>query len=59
MAEDKTVQFEIRADGEFHEYQLDVGSDAMWRGKTITALRLDPCNAAADAQIGVDYIKGE
>jgi len=58
-AEDKVIAFPIQADGEFHEYVLDVGSHPLWRGKLITGLRLDPTNNAPDAKIGVDYIRGQ
>ena len=58
FAEDKVVRFNSTADGQFHEYRISVGSHAMWRGKTITALRLDATNGAPGAEIAVDYIRG-
>ncbi len=59
MAENKVVRFTIRADGQFHEYRLEVGNHPNWAGKVITGLRFDPTNAAPDARIGIDYIRGK
>ena len=58
FGEDKKVAFPLAADGEFHEYRLEVGRHALWAGQTITAIRLDPGNGASQAEVGVDYIRG-
>jgi hypothetical protein len=58
FAEDKTVRFAIRADGEFHEYRLEPGRDPMWSGETITGLRIDPGNGAPSAEFAIDYVRG-
>ncbi len=59
FAEDKTVRFAVKSDGQFHEYRLEVGKHPLWRGKRITAIRLDPTNGAPGARIAIDYIRGE
>ena len=58
FSEDKTVPFEIRTDGQFHEYRLEPGRDPAWAGQTITAIRIDPGNAAPSAEFAIDYIRG-
>jgi hypothetical protein len=58
-AEDKVAKFAIKPDGQFHEYRIDLASHAQWVGKTIVALRLDPTNGAPNAEVGVDWIRGE
>lgn len=58
-AEDKTVKIQIRGDGKPHDYYFDVGRHPMWRGKTITGLRLDPMSGADAADIRIDFIRGE
>lgn len=59
MAEDKKIDTPIQADGEFHDYYFDVGAHELWRGKKITAIRLDPTSGAAKANIRIDFIRGE
>jgi len=58
FGEDKTVRFAIQSDGQFHEYRLEPGSDPNWAGQKITALRIDPGNAATSAEFAVDYVRG-
>jgi hypothetical protein len=64
FAEDRKVGFPLAADGQFHEYRLEVGRHALWSGQTITAIRLDPGNGARPADAGspadfaVEYIRG-
>jgi len=58
FAEDKAIHFEVVPDGEFHIYELDLGSHPMWRGKRITAIRLDPTSGASGATFKVDWIRG-
>jgi hypothetical protein len=59
FAEDNTIRFPIRADGEFHDYRLEPGRDPTWSGQTITGLRIDPGNGAPSAEFGIDYLRGE
>ena len=58
FAEDKTVRFAVQPDGQFHEYRLEPGRDPAWAGQTITALRIDPGNAAPPGEFSVDYVRG-
>ena len=59
FAEDKTVKIRIIADGKFHDYYFEVGKHKLWRGQTITAIRLDPMSGARAADIRIDFIRGE
>ncbi|MBC7329929.1 hypothetical protein H5T88_06165 [bacterium] len=59
FAEDKTVKFPIISDGKYHEYVIDVGNHPLWKGKRITAIRIDPTGGAPDARFSIDYIRGE
>lgn len=56
--ENKVLNFTFPADGEWHEVVLEVGNHPRWRGKTITAIRLDPA-AAAQVRFAVDYVRGQ
>ena len=58
VAGDKRVGFAVEADGRFHNYQVNVGGHAKWRGQTITGLRLDPISGSTNAKIEIDYIRG-
>jgi len=58
FSEDKKVVFPLAADGEFHEYRLEVGRHALWSGQTITAIRLDPGNGASQAEFAVEWVRG-
>ena len=40
-SESTSAHFEVRIDGQWHDYRIPVAQNARWRG-TITALRLDP-----------------
>jgi hypothetical protein len=53
----KSVRFDIRADGAYHEYRVEVGNHPQWTGQTITSLRLDPGNAAQSAEFALDYLR--
>jgi hypothetical protein len=57
--ETRVVQFEVKPDGELHEYRLDVGDHSQWKAHTTTAIRLDPTNGAPAAKIRIDWIRGE
>ncbi|GBC95496.1 hypothetical protein HRbin16_01285 [bacterium HR16] len=56
--ETKVVQFELPLDGEWHEVVIPVGEHPLWRGQTITAIRLDP-GSAPDTVVEIDWIRGE
>jgi hypothetical protein len=58
FSEDKKAVFPLAADGEFHEYRLEVGRHALWSGQTITAIRLDPGNGASQAEFAVECVRG-
>jgi hypothetical protein len=57
--ERKTVRFQVIPDGRFHEYRIDLGQEPAWKGQTITALRLDPCNGARAGEFNVDYLRAD
>jgi len=59
FAEARVARFDVIADGEWHEYRIPVGQDPGWRGQTITAVRLDPFQAADRVTVAVDWIRGE
>lgn len=53
--------FQLKPDGEFHEYEVPVGNSDKWQG-TITRLRLDPGDGSAlavseQAEVEIDYIR--
>jgi hypothetical protein len=54
-SEATSLSFATTADGQFHEYRLDLKAVPTWRRK-ITRLRLDP-NADAGSDVEVDYIR--
>lgn len=56
--ESKVVVFELPLDGEWHEVVLPVGEHPLWRGQTITAIRLDP-GSAPGTVVEIDWIRGE
>jgi hypothetical protein len=58
FAEDKVLNFEVQADGQWHEYRLDPGRHPLWAGQRITAIRLDPGNGAAAAEFGLEFVRG-
>jgi hypothetical protein len=60
VAEDKDVRFDVKADGQFHEYRVNMAAHPLWTG-TVTSLRLDPANGkeAAGGAVEIDYIKAE
>ena len=59
MAENRRLNAEMTGDGQFQEIVFPVGEHALWRGKTITSIRLDPMSGAAKATIRIDWIRGE
>jgi len=58
FAENRSLRFDLKADGQFHEYRLEPGKHPSWAGQTITALRLDPGNGAPSAEFAVEYLRG-
>lgn len=56
--ETKVVQFELPLDGAWHEVVLPVGDHPLWRGQTITAIRLDP-GSAPNTVVEIDWIRSE
>lgn len=57
--ENKVLTFAVIGDGAFHDYRIPVGEHPRWRGKTITQLRLDPVNGAAQGSFAVDGVRAE
>jgi hypothetical protein len=55
--EEKSLHFQVKPDGQWHDYRLDVGKYPQWAGQTITAIRLDPGNSPGE--FAVDFIRGE
>lgn len=56
--ESKVVQFELPLDGEWHEVVIPVGEHPLWRGQTVTSIRLDP-GSAPNTFVEIDWIRGE
>lgn len=56
--QDKQVGFTVVGDGQAHDYALDMASHDQWKGKHITALRLDPLSGPGieGAEVAVDFI---
>jgi len=57
FVEERVVNFPIRADGQWHEYRLELGKHPQWAGQTITAIRLDPGNGAQSGEFAVEYLR--
>ena len=51
-----SVRFATVADGEFHEYAVDLRQSETWQGK-IRRLRFDPSAGPADTRFEIDYIR--
>ena len=58
-AEARVAHFQVIPDGQFHEYRIAVGNDPLWKGHSITGIRLDPMNGAPGAQIRIDWVRAE
>jgi hypothetical protein len=56
--ESKVIRFELPLDGEWHKVVLPVGEHPLWRGQTITGIRLDP-GSAANTEVEIEWIRGE
>jgi hypothetical protein len=61
FADNKYLSFPIRPDGQWHEYAIPVGEHALWKGKAIRGIRLDPTTggAAPGSTVEIDWIRGE
>lgn len=61
LADDKYLNFPVIPDGEWHEYTIPVGSHAMWKGKAVRTIRLDPTTggAAVGSKVSIAWIRGE
>ncbi len=58
FAEERSLRFEVVADGQWHEYVLDAAAHPQWRG-TLTSVRLDPTGNKAGVSVAVDFVRGE
>lgn len=57
MTEGKSTSFKLIADGQWHDYVLDLDSLPRWRGK-LRSLRFDPCSQA-EVKVSIDSVKFE
>ena len=55
MSEESSVGVDVSGDGEFHEYQFDLGQSPFWRG-VIVALRIDPATQPG-VRFAIDYVR--
>ena len=55
QSEANSARFDVIGDGQFHEYQIDLGKIRQWRG-LITSLRFDPVTKPG-VEFVVDYIR--
>jgi len=60
FADDKYLNFPVIGDGQWHEYEIPVGTHEKWAGKQIRAIRLDPTTGGAEpgTQVQIDWIVG-
>lgn len=58
FSEDLSLRFRAEP-GEWREVVLPVGNHPGWRGQRITSLRVDPTGGPAQADIAIDYLRGE
>ena len=54
-SESTSARFDVRIDGQWHDYRIPVAQNARWRG-TITALRLDPVSRPG-IQVELDRVE--
>lgn len=57
FTEDKSFHLDVRPDGQFREYRLEVAKHAAWAGQTITGLRIDPSDGGARGEFAIDYVR--
>ncbi|MGB2866405.1 MAG: hypothetical protein WBC05_23955 [Sedimentisphaerales bacterium] len=56
FAEQRSVSFETRPDGQYHTYEIDLSSSLYYKG-AIAGLRLDPVSTGHEGDyIKIDYI---
>ncbi|MFH1265248.1 MAG: glycoside hydrolase family 99-like domain-containing protein [Planctomycetota bacterium] len=55
QSEPNSLRFDVVGDGQFHDYQLDLGQSPRWRG-LVSSLRFDPANKPG-VQFAVDWIR--
>ena len=53
--EDASARFDLKADGQFHTYKVDLSKSSAWKSK-ITSLRFDPTDTTG-ATVAIDYIR--
>lgn len=58
-AEAKSIHLTLRPGTNFTQYLFEVGKHALWAGKTITAIRLDPLEGGGGGTFDIDYIRGD
>ncbi len=49
------VNFEVVGDGQFHDYDIDLGKNPRWRGM-VNALRFDP-GSKPGVEFEIDYFR--
>ncbi len=59
FTEGKQFPFAVQADGQFHEYRLEVGRHPQWSGQQISGLRIDPVAGPPSGEFAIDYVVGE
>ncbi|MBI5394204.1 MAG: hypothetical protein HZA91_02790, partial [Verrucomicrobia bacterium] len=57
--EPRSIHFVVTDDGKMRDYSIPVGGHALWRGKTITGLRLDPAAGPPGSTIRIERISAE
>ena len=55
LSEDSSLGFDVVGDGQFHEYELDLSQNRLWRG-IVNALRIDPATEPGVA-FAWDYVR--
>jgi hypothetical protein len=61
FADNKYLSFAVQPDGQWHEYEIPVGTHEKWKGQAVRGIRLDPTTggAAPGSKVEIDWIKGE
>ncbi len=61
FSDTKYLNFPVIPDGEWHEYEVPVGTHDKWAGKEIRGIRLDPTTGGAEKgqKVEIDRIVGE
>jgi len=58
FGEAKSLRFPVTPDGQWHEIRLAAGEHPLWRGQTLTAIRIDPTSGVGSADFAIDYVRG-